>query len=136
MNVIAPAVPGLPVSSTPDEVRVMVVDDATVVRGLRRRIEELGGEVRFEARVEELLLDPSSSVQEATPHYHLRGVRLADGEEIMAEPPPDTRAITRSSSAVPSRRARISRAADRLPSSGRGCPASMNRTGQIGRAHV
>ena len=58
---------------------------ATVVRGLRRRIEELGGEVRFEARVEELLLDPSSSVQEPTPRYHLRGVRLADGEEIVAE---------------------------------------------------
>ena len=46
---------------------------ATVVRGLRARIEALGGEVRFESRVEALLLDAQRRV---------RGVRLADGEEL------------------------------------------------------
>ncbi|MEI8251284.1 MAG: FAD-dependent oxidoreductase [Synechococcus sp. ELA057] len=53
---------------------------ATVVRGLRRRIEELGGEVRFGARVEALLLDdrPEAGLR------RLQGVRLADGEEILA----------------------------------------------------
>jgi two-component system chemotaxis response regulator CheB len=37
MSVIAPAVPGAPISSSPDEIRVMVVDDATVVRSLVSR---------------------------------------------------------------------------------------------------
>ena len=50
---------------------------ATVVRGLRRRIVELGGSVRFEARVEGLLLDPVDR--------RLRGLRLANGEQIAAE---------------------------------------------------
>jgi uncharacterized FAD-dependent dehydrogenase len=50
---------------------------ATVVRGLRGRIEALGGEVRFESRVEALELDPESRA--------VRGVRLADGERIAAE---------------------------------------------------
>ncbi|MFM7314871.1 MAG: NAD(P)/FAD-dependent oxidoreductase [Cyanobium sp.] len=54
---------------------------ATVVRGLRRRIEELGGEVRFEARLQELLLDPEP---DSASHHRLRGVRLANGEEITA----------------------------------------------------
>jgi uncharacterized protein len=49
---------------------------ATVVRGLRRHIEELGGEVRFEARVERLLLDPRSRA--------VRGLVLAQGETIPA----------------------------------------------------
>ena len=57
---------------------------ATVVRGLRRRIEELGGEVRFEARVQELLLESEPTAEESAPGYRLRGVRLADGEEIEA----------------------------------------------------
>src|SRR5512134_47834 len=51
------------------------------------------------------------------------------GAETIAEPPPDRRAITRSSSRTAARRARISLAAVRLPSSGIGCPASTNRTG-------
>jgi hypothetical protein len=50
---------------------------ATVVRGLRGRIEALGGEVRFESRVEALELDPESRA--------VRGVRLAGGERIAAE---------------------------------------------------
>ncbi len=44
MSVIAPALPGTPIVSAPDEVRVMVVDDATVVRSLLSRwIEETPG---------------------------------------------------------------------------------------------
>lgn len=50
---------------------------ATVVRGLRGRIEALGGEVRFESRVERLELDPASRA--------VRGVVLASGERIAAE---------------------------------------------------
>lgn len=49
---------------------------ATVVRGLRARIEALGGEVRFEQRVEGLDLDPSDR--------SVRGVLLADGQLIGA----------------------------------------------------
>ncbi|MBM5799325.1 MAG: FAD-dependent oxidoreductase, partial [Cyanobacteria bacterium K_DeepCast_35m_m2_023] len=49
---------------------------ATVVRGLRRRIEALGGSVRFESRVDALLLDPAGR--------RVRGVRLASGEELVA----------------------------------------------------
>ena len=49
---------------------------ATVVRGLRARIEALGGEVRFEQRVEGLDLDPSDR--------SVRGVLLADGQRIAA----------------------------------------------------
>ena len=50
---------------------------ATVVRGLRGRIEALGGEVRFESRVERLDLDPRTRA--------VRGVVLASGERIAAE---------------------------------------------------
>ena len=49
---------------------------ATVVRGLRARIEALGGEVRFEQRVEGLDLDPAD--------HSVRGVLLADGQRIGA----------------------------------------------------
>jgi uncharacterized FAD-dependent dehydrogenase len=59
---------------------------ATVVRGLRRRIEELGGEVRFEAQVEELLLDAEGGRSESGQStWLLRGVRLANGEQIAAD---------------------------------------------------
>ena len=47
---------------------------ATVVRGLRARIEALGGEVRFGARVERLDLDPTT--------HAVRGVVLADGSSL------------------------------------------------------
>ena len=44
MSAIAPALPGTPIVSAPDEIRVMVVDDATVVRSLLSRwIEETPG---------------------------------------------------------------------------------------------
>src|SRR4029078_3944165 len=44
MSLIAPALPGIPVVSAPDEIRVMVVDDATVVRSLVSRwIDETPG---------------------------------------------------------------------------------------------
>jgi len=49
---------------------------ATVVRGLRARIEALGGEVRFEQRVDGLDLDPADR--------SVRGVLLADGQRIAA----------------------------------------------------
>jgi uncharacterized FAD-dependent dehydrogenase len=49
---------------------------ATVVRGLRARIEALGGEVRFEQRVAGLDLDPAD--------HSVRGVLLADGQRIGA----------------------------------------------------
>lgn len=52
---------------------------ATVVRGLRSRIEALGGEVRFGCRVEELVLDAACG--EGKPNQ-LVGVRLEDGEQI------------------------------------------------------
>ena len=51
---------------------------ATVVRGLRARIEALGGEVRFNSRVTRLQLSDSSGEK---PHQ-LDGVVLADGTEI------------------------------------------------------
>jgi uncharacterized FAD-dependent dehydrogenase len=50
---------------------------ATVVRGLRARIEALGGEIRFRSRVDGLELDPRDR--------HLRALVLADGERIEAE---------------------------------------------------
>ena len=67
---------------------------ATVVRGLRSRIEALGGEVRFGARVEELILEPispqnpgTSSGAEglhggATRRQRLVGLKLADGSAV------------------------------------------------------
>lgn len=50
---------------------------ATVVRGLRARIEALGGEIRFGSRVDDLELDPSDR--------SLRALVLAGGERITAE---------------------------------------------------
>ena len=51
---------------------------ATVVRGLRARIEALGGEVRFGSRVERLRLDPS----EGEKSHQLVGLDLANGDAI------------------------------------------------------
>ncbi|MCS5692691.1 FAD-dependent oxidoreductase [Cyanobium sp. FGCU-6] len=53
---------------------------ATVVRGLRKRIEDLGGTVRFGARVERLLRET-----DADGNGQLRGLVLADGEVIASE---------------------------------------------------
>ena len=49
---------------------------ATVVRGLRAAIEGLGGTVRFQSRVDALLLDPHGR--------GIQGLALATGEQIMA----------------------------------------------------
>lgn len=49
---------------------------ATVVRGLRSAIEALGGTVRFQSRVERLLLEPGTR--------QVQGVQLAGGERIPA----------------------------------------------------
>ena len=55
---------------------------ATVVRGLRARIEALGGEVRFGKRVTGLDLE---TLPAADPHFRLRGLQLADGSRIAAD---------------------------------------------------
>ena len=51
---------------------------ATVVRGLRARIEALGGEVRFRSRVERLRLDPNGGEKS----HQLVGLDLANGDVI------------------------------------------------------
>jgi uncharacterized FAD-dependent dehydrogenase len=51
---------------------------ATVVRGLRARIEALGGEVRFGSRVERLRLDPNGGEKS----HQLVGLDLANGDAI------------------------------------------------------
>ena len=51
---------------------------ATVVRGLRSRIESLGGEVRFGSRVDELLLTSANDDKA----FRLEGLRLADGQRM------------------------------------------------------
>lgn len=50
-----------------------------IVAAMREEIRRLGGEVRFETRVEELLLEPAAAGQ-----FRLRGVRLADGSELLS----------------------------------------------------
>ncbi|MEB3158801.1 MAG: FAD-dependent oxidoreductase [Synechococcus sp.] len=60
---------------------------ATVVRGLRSRIEQLGGEVCFGAHVEDLILEPSlceasGDGSQPGPVRRLVGLRLADGSEL------------------------------------------------------
>ena len=53
---------------------------ATVVRGLRAQIENLGGEVRFDARVEQLLLEPAE-VSHGKP-MRVTGLQLSDGSRL------------------------------------------------------
>ncbi len=53
---------------------------ATVVRGLRAAIEALGGEIRFQAQVVDLTLQPDGEGRQ-----HLHGLVLADGTEIAAD---------------------------------------------------
>jgi uncharacterized FAD-dependent dehydrogenase len=48
----------------------------TVVESIRAKIEALGGEYRFGARVDDIVLDA---------HRHVRGVVLSDGEQIDAD---------------------------------------------------
>jgi uncharacterized FAD-dependent dehydrogenase len=52
---------------------------ATVVRGLRAQIEALGGEIRFQSRLERLELTDQADRKQ------LRGLRLTSGERIEAE---------------------------------------------------
>ncbi len=55
---------------------------ATVVRGMRARIEELGGEIRFETRVDELLLRRGLDHSRIGKPLHVVGLKLADGSTI------------------------------------------------------
>jgi uncharacterized FAD-dependent dehydrogenase len=54
-----------------------------VVEAMRREIEALGGEIRFQQRVDGLLLDTQPS--DNTASKKVRGVKLASGEEIHSE---------------------------------------------------
>ncbi len=55
---------------------------ATVVRGLRARIEALGGEIRFQSRVDRLVLEPCDG--EGGRQQRISGVVLADGSVLPA----------------------------------------------------
>ena len=55
---------------------------ATVVRGMRARIEELGGEIRFETRVDELLLRRDLDHSRTGKPLQVVGLKLADGSTI------------------------------------------------------
>ncbi len=55
---------------------------ATVVRGLRSRIEELGGEIRFETRMDELFLKSNSNNQAEEKSFEVEGLKLSDGSKI------------------------------------------------------
>lgn len=52
---------------------------ATVVRGLRAQIERLGGEIRFESRVDQI------SIEDLNGQRRVRGVQLSDGSLIAAD---------------------------------------------------
>ena len=56
---------------------------ATVVRGLRARIEALGGEVRFGSRVDALEIEPTSNP--ATKLLKLSGLTLSDGTHLACD---------------------------------------------------
>ena len=53
---------------------------ATVVRGLRAQIEDLGGEVRFGCRVEQLLLEPAEAP--GSKRMRIAGLELSDGSRL------------------------------------------------------
>ncbi len=57
---------------------------ATVVRGLRSRIRELGGEVLFETCMDELLLQPLKDIQSEQKTFEVMGLRLANGDELFS----------------------------------------------------
>ena len=52
---------------------------ATVVRGLRAKIEALGGEVRFGSRVDQLLLEPCGGPHASGKSQQVVGLSLSDG---------------------------------------------------------
>ncbi len=51
---------------------------ARVVRGFRLRIEQLGGEIRFNSKMEELVLETSTNGKK----YKVKGLKLSDGSFI------------------------------------------------------
>ena len=55
---------------------------ATVVRGLRAKIEALGGEVRFGSRVDQLLLEPCRASNATGKSYQVVGLSLSDGTSL------------------------------------------------------
>ena len=55
---------------------------ATVVRGLRAKIEALGGEVRFGSRVDQLLLEPCGASNATGKSYQVVGLSLSDGTSL------------------------------------------------------
>ncbi len=55
---------------------------ATVVRGLRSRIEALGGEVRFQNKMEELLVEESTTNNNQDKNLQVVGIKLGDGSVI------------------------------------------------------
>ncbi len=55
---------------------------ATVVRGLRAKIEALGGEVRFGSRVDQLLLEPCPGPQASSKSQQVVGLTLSDGSSL------------------------------------------------------
>ncbi len=55
---------------------------ATVVRGLRARIEALGGEIRFQTRMDELLLESNSGEQGRSKPFEVVGIKLSDGSVV------------------------------------------------------
>ncbi len=58
---------------------------ATVVRGLRSRIEKLGGEILFERKMEELILKKSiPDVGEGKP-FEVEGIKLSDGSFVKTD---------------------------------------------------
>ncbi len=55
---------------------------ATVVRGLRAKIEALGGEVRFGSRVDQLLLEPCEEPHASGKSQQVVGLSLSDGTAL------------------------------------------------------
>ena len=56
---------------------------ATVVRGLRAKIEALGGEVRFDSRVDQLLLEPCAGPHGSGKSQQVVGLSLSDGTSLL-----------------------------------------------------
>ncbi len=55
---------------------------ATVVRGLRSRIENLGGEIRFQTRMDNIHLKRNFDQKECRKQLEVEGIKLADGSSI------------------------------------------------------
>ena len=55
---------------------------ASIVRGFRSRIKALGGEIRFETKMEELILKKSSKEYSNNKEYQVHGLKLSDGSFV------------------------------------------------------